>query len=60
MDRSPSSEAESRSAGRMFMIFRFSGSPQFHYCVHKSLSLNPILSQLNPIHTLNLFLENPL
>jgi len=33
----------------------FYGTRRLIYCVHKILSLDPLLSQLNPVHTLALY-----
>ena len=31
-------------------LVSFYGTPKFRYCVHKSLNLEPILSQLNSLN----------
>jgi hypothetical protein len=50
MMQSPSWEANSCSAGQEILCFLL--SPQVHYCVHNSLILAPISSQMTPVHTL--------
>jgi len=45
---SPSWEHISHSSSQE--IFRFLWNPKLQYCAHKSLSLIPILRQLNPVH----------
>jgi hypothetical protein len=49
MEMNPSWEAASRSGTQEFSnILR---NPNIHHCVHKSLLLVSILSQMNPVHT---------
>jgi hypothetical protein len=48
MEHSPSWEANSHSASQEIPHLLWNGS----YCVHRSQSLDPILSQINSVHTL--------
>jgi hypothetical protein len=54
MEQSTSWEADSRSAGQY--ILRLLWKPKFHYHVQKSSLLFSILSHMNPIYILTLFL----
>jgi len=50
MEQIPSWEANSQSASQK--ISRLLWYPKVHFCVHKSLQLDPILGHINPGHTL--------
>jgi hypothetical protein len=50
MEQNPSWEADGHSDGSRYSPPLWNS--KVHYCVLKSLSLEPILSQFNPVHTL--------
>jgi hypothetical protein len=50
MEQSPSWGPNNRSASQEILCLLW--NLKVHYCVHKSLSLSPILIQMNPVHTL--------
>lgn len=56
MEDSPSSEADSLSASQDTSISRFLWQPNFHCLVHNSPSSASILSQINPIQTIQPYL----
>jgi hypothetical protein len=54
MKQSPSWEANNHSTSQQ--IPHNLWNPKVHYCVHKSPSLVPFISQMHPVHTFPLYL----